>query len=131
VGSLPPSGLCIAIQTQSIVRLSAATLDDTRLGAWKHEFTGHQIAIAGKKLYAVMGTAEKDDPKKGVKKGDEVCLKKASKGTRLHPLAIFMIARGDTCETRNDAPSFKLDGKHVFIKRNIRKTTAQKLEIPA
>lgn len=105
-------------------------LDDTRLGAWKHEFTGHQIAIAGKKLYAVMGTATKDDPKKGVKKGDEVCLKKASKGTRLHPLAIFMIARGDTCETRNDAPSFKLDGKHVFIKRNIRKTTAQKLEIP-
>lgn len=91
-----------------------ARLHDKELGAWKHEFTGSQIAIAGKKLYAVMGQDSE---------GKEVCLKKASKGTSLHPLAIFMIARGDTCETRNDAPSFKLDGKHEFISRRISKTT--------
>lgn len=86
--------------------------NDKELGAWKHEFTGNQIAIAGKKLYAVMG--EKD--------GQQICLKKASKGVTLNPLAIFMIARGDECETRRDAPAFKLDGKHQFIQRKIRRT---------
>lgn len=88
--------------------------DSKRLGAWKHEYTGSQMAIAGKKLYALMG--EKKD-------GEFGCLKKASKGTQLNPLAIFMIARGDTCETRNDAPAFKLDGNHQFIRRNIRRTS--------
>lgn len=91
--------------------------DAKQLGAWKHEYTGSQMAIAGKKLYALMG--EKD--------GELKCLKKASKGTQLNPLAIFMIARGDTCETRNDAPSFKLDGKHQFIRRNIRRTTLKEV----
>jgi hypothetical protein len=101
--------------TDSIFTASPFTgaTDNKRLGAWKHEYTGSQMAIAGKKLYALMG--EKD--------GELKCLKKASKGTTLNPLAIFMIARGDTCETRNDAPSFKLDGRHQFIKRNISRTT--------
>lgn len=80
--------------------------DAKKLGAWKFEFEGSAIAIAGKKLYAVV-----DDNGK--------CLKKASKGTTLSHMAIAMIARGDKCETRNDAPSFKLDGKHEFIKRTI------------
>jgi hypothetical protein len=101
--------------TDSIFSVGGFTgnIDNKQLGAWKHEYTGSQMAIAGKKLYALMG--EKD--------GQYSCLKKASKGTQLNPLAIFMIARGDTCETRNDAPSFKLDGKHEFIRRNIRRTT--------
>jgi hypothetical protein len=97
----------------------SANLHEKNLGAWKHEFTGEQIAIAGKKLYAVMG--QKLDKKTG--KTEFGCLKKASKGTSLNPLAIFMIAKGDTCETRNDAPTFKLDGQHQFIKRNIRRTS--------
>ncbi len=102
-------------------------IDDKKLGAWKFEATGDQMAIAGKKLYALM---EK-----------EKLVKKASKGANLPPLAIFTIARGDTVETRNDAPTFKLGGKttrdeagevkrtasaeHTFIKRRIRKTTIQ------
>jgi hypothetical protein len=117
-------------------------LDDKELGAWKHEtfkikkdngaeivYTeGTQIAIAGKKLYALMN-------------GDD-CIKKASKGVNLHPLAIFAAARGDTIETRNDAPSFKMGfntieemqkrqsagqtNPHLFIQRNVRRTGAQK-----
>jgi len=88
------------------------------LGAWKEEKSGDQMAIGGKKLYALMD-------------GD-ICVKKASKGTNLNPLAIFQIARGDTIETRNDAPTFKLGvpGKsksdkafeHIFIERKISKT---------
>lgn len=93
--------------------------DDKTLGAWKHEYTGSQMAIAGKKLYALMG--DKLNKETGLM--EYGCLKKASKGTQLNPLAIFMIARGDTCETRNDAPAFKLDGKHQFIRRNIRRTS--------
>ena len=77
------------------------------------------MAIAGKKLYALMG--DKLNKETGLM--EYGCLKKASKGTQLNPLAIFMIARGDTCETRNDAPAFKLDGKHQFIRRNIRRTS--------
>lgn len=99
--------------------------DDKKLGAWKHEtfkvkgeiYTeGNQIAIAGKKLYALMN--------------DDVCIKKASKGVNLNPLAIFAVARGDTVETRNDAPAFKLGASvtqktafaHQFIERKIRRT---------
>lgn len=99
--------------------------DNGRLGAWKHEATGNQIAIGGKKLYALMNNDE--------------CIKKASKGANLHPLAIFSIARGDTIEDRQDAPTFKIGGKvttddaggvvrtgkaeHQFIQRSIRRTS--------
>lgn len=98
--------------------------DAKKLGAWKHEATGDTIAIAGKKLYALVE--------------NDKCIKKASKGANLPPLAIFSIARGDTVETRNDAPTFKLGGKttvnehgeviraakadHQFITRRIKRT---------
>jgi DNA polymerase type B, organellar and viral len=95
---------------------------ESRLGHWALEKTGTQMAIAGKKLYALMD--------------DDICVKKASKGCNLNPLAIFQIARGDTVETRNDSPSFKLGvpGKsksdaifsHVFIERNISRTGKEK-----
>lgn len=101
---------------------SGAHIDPKELGAWKLESTGTQVAIAGKKMYALMD-------------GD-ICVKKASKGVNLPPLAIFQIARGDTVEARNDAPSFKLGvpGKsdsdrkfsHTFIERRISRTGKQK-----
>lgn len=80
--------------------------DSKALGAWKLEARGSCIAIAGKKLYALVD-----------ERGE--CVKKASKGVTLSHMAIAMIARGNRCETANDAPSFKLDGKHEFIKRTI------------
>lgn len=93
--------------------------DAKKLGAWKFEMEGDMIAIAGKKLYAIMGDSERKDPLTGRIIKEYGCIKKASKGTTLSPMAIAMIARGNRCETANDAPSFKLDGKHVFIKRTI------------
>lgn len=96
--------------------------DPKKLGAWKFEMEGDAIAIGGKKLYAVMGYEKKKDIF-GVEREEYGCIKKASKGTTLSPMAIAMIARGNRCETANDAPSFKLDGKHVFIKRTIGATT--------
>lgn len=93
--------------------------DAKKLGAWKFEMEGDMIAIAGKKLYAIMGDSERKDPFTGRIVKEYGCIKKASKGTTLSPMAIAMIARGNRCETANDAPSFKLDGKHVFIKRTI------------
>ena len=111
----------IYCDTDSILCESlSANIDSKKLGAWKLEFEGDQIAVAGKKMYAVMG---KDD------NGETVCLKKASKGTILSPLSIFMLARGDTVETKNDAPTFKLDGRHTFIKRNIKRTGIISYEI--
>jgi hypothetical protein len=104
--------------------------DDKILGAWKEEKAGTQIAIAGKKLYALMD-------------GD-TCIKKASKGVNLNAEQIFIVARGGTVETRNDAPTFKLGGKvtydkngnetrsasfeHQFISRRIRRTALIKGE---
>jgi hypothetical protein len=92
--------------------------DAKTLGAWKHEFTGDQIAIAGKKLYAVMGQVT--DKETGATEFG--CLKMASKGVKLTPLQIFHIANGGTVEHANPAPTFKLDGRHTFIKRQIKKT---------
>jgi hypothetical protein len=79
------------------------------LGDWKHEFDAIEIAIAGKKLYAVHE----------INKG---WTKTASKGVRLSADDIVSIASGEMCEVKQDAPSFKLDGKHVFITRKIRRT---------
>lgn len=87
-------------------------LDGKKLGAWKTEATGDLIAIAGKKLYAVMD-------------GD-VNVKKASKGVRLEPSQIIEIASGSEMEYANPVPAFKLDGNHMFIKRRIRRTETKK-----
>jgi hypothetical protein len=112
--------------------------DDKALGAWKEEDGGNVIAIAGKKMYALMDTNRPDKLKDGILI-DDTCVKKASKGVNLHHLAIAAIARGDTVEARNDAPTFKIgqkvnfdkDGEakenkepfeHKFITRNIRRT---------
>jgi hypothetical protein len=108
-------------------------MDDKKLGAWKHEFTASRIAIAGKKLYTVLGTLA-DNPSliKGATKklapGETLdlnsvrCLKKAHKGVILSSEQIIDIANGATVEVANQAPSMKLDGNHVFVKRRIRRT---------
>ena len=98
------------------------TIHQTELGKWKLEFEADQIAIAGKKLYAAMGY--KKNKETGIL--EYGCVKQASKGVRLNHEQIFHIANGGTVETRNDAPSFKLDGKHIFIERTIRHTGQQK-----
>lgn len=99
----------IYCDTDSIFCTSmTGNMHDTELGAWKLETQGTQMAIGGKKLYALMD-------------GDK-CIKKASKGVNLPPLAIFQIARGDIIETRKDAPTMGLDGGYKYIERNIKST---------
>lgn len=98
--------------------LDKVEIHDTNLGAWKFEKSGDCIAIAGKKMYALMS-------------GDK-CVKMAAKGVRIPSLAVFDMCRGETIETRNDAPSFKLGipksnknrvkFEHTFIERKIKST---------
>lgn len=109
------AGICASVRplycdTDSIIcrSMSGADMDSKKLGAWKLEATADTIAIAGKKLYCATLEGE--------------IVKKASKGARLHGHAIFAIARGDTIEHFNDAPTLKLDGSAKFITRRIKQT---------
>lgn len=121
--------------------------DDNNLGAWKEEAQGNVIAIAGKKMYALLDTTRPDVwSDKEQRMVDDTLIKKASKGVNLHHQAISNIARGDTVETRNDAPTFKLGQKvtfdkegqvkeskqsleHVFIERRVRRTGLKQKEL--
>ena len=80
-------------------------LHDSELGKWKLEAEGDQIAIAGKKLYAL---------KQGRK-----YVKSAAKGARLSGPEIFDICRGKTIHWHNDAPSFSLAKGVSFVDRKI------------
>lgn len=93
-------------------------IDDKKLGAWKLEAEGNEICIAGKKLYALYnnGTVFMDDKGKP---------KQASKGARLSAEQIRNVALGGTELFQNPVPSFKLDGKHEFVKRQISKTVCE------
>jgi hypothetical protein len=85
-----------------------AELDDKKLGAWKLEFEADEVAIAGKKMYAVF------------RDGKEI--KKASKGVRLSGDQIRRIAKGETIEYANPVPKFKLNGDVDFVTRRIKAT---------
>lgn len=106
------------------------------LGAWDKEKTGDIIYIGGKKIYGLF------------KKGH--CVKIASKGVRVIPRDIYnylpefpalddvknaqqemmdiggenikSIALGGDFTFKNDAPSLKLDGSHIFVERLMRST---------
>lgn len=94
-------------------------IDDAKLGAWKFEGNGDEIAIAGKKLYALF--------KQG--RGE----KKASKGANLSFDEIRAVAGGSEIVYKNAAPTFKLgmpaphtysvdQSAKSFISRRIRST---------
>jgi hypothetical protein len=86
--------------------ISGVELDDKKLGAWKFEGEGDMLAVAMKKLYALFD--------------GEKCIKQANKGVRISPQEIVRCAQGETIIYRRDAPSYKIDGKHVFITRRVR-----------
>lgn len=100
----------IYCDTDSLIceSISNVHIDSKALGAWKLEKTGTLAAIAGKKLYAVF-------------EGEE-CVKMASKGCRISPAEIIEICNGGEIEYAALAPSFKLDGSQVPLKRTIRRT---------
>ncbi len=92
--------------TDSIICEGPGSLDlsETKLGAWKVEMRGTDLAIAGKKLYALIG-GEKD--------------KLASKGARLDSADIFKVARGKEVIWRNMAPTYSVANGAHFVERRI------------
>lgn len=131
------TGLCTAqravyCDTDSIICEGLdQKLSDEELGAWKLEAECDTAAICGKKLYALFDYNKKRNakrfekyPKLKTKQSADgsLCVKQANKGVSVTPDDIWNIACGETVQTFRDAPSFKLDGSHVFIKRRVRMT---------
>lgn len=111
----------------------------SKLGAWDLEKTGDTIYIGGKKIYALYDSGN--------------CVKIASKGVRVIPRDIYdflpesptekdikdakrimqnlggeqikKVALGGEFEFKNDAPSLKLTGEHLFVERKMTLTFKQ------
>lgn len=101
----------IYCDTDSIIceSLTGVKIDEYELGAWKKEAEGAQIAVAGKKLYALFAD-------------DGTPVKWASKGTKLAPEEVRKVAQGGEVLWKSDAPNFKLTGETKFIARVSKKT---------
>jgi hypothetical protein len=100
-------------------------IDKNKLGAWKPEAEGQALAIAGKKMYALLdhnGVVIKTN------KGKEI---KASKGVRLTAEEIVRAAKGDVIRYENPVPLFKLDGGQQFGFRTIQITSKNIIEFGA
>lgn len=106
--------------TDSIIceRLDVAT-DDTKLGAWKLEAKGDELAIAGKKLYALRNSDGSD-----IAPGKKY--KAAHKGALMSVDELFRVAKGETVQWLSDAPSFSLSKGVKFIDRKIKSVDARK-----
>ena len=86
----------------------------TKLGAWDVEAIATKGAFAGKKLYSLILREDYATEKNGGSKN-------ASKGAKLSSDEIFRVARGETVEYANLAPTIGMKGLK-YISRNIRKT---------
>ena len=84
-------------------------MDPYRLGAWDLEKVSDNVAIAGKKMYALYN-------------GDMKLQKLSSKGGTLSLAEIMRICDGETVTYKNMAPTFSLKRPPTFITRNFRKT---------
>ena len=121
--------------TDSITCRSAAAIrKSAELGAWKLEAQGHTMAVAGKKLYCLLGDTpapppgerdrieyERELPHRIVP-GAGYALKMASKGVQLDASEIYRVAKGETVHYRNAAPSMRFFSDQRFIERNVRMT---------
>ena len=96
--------------TDSIIceELNGVEIDPAKLGAWKFEGDGDEMAIAGKKLYALFDAGAP--------------VKWASKGTKLAPEQIRKIALGGEVLWQSDAPNFSLTGTTKFVARVAKRT---------
>lgn len=88
-------------------------LHPSRLGAWDLEGTGDTLYCYGKKVYALY----KDGKPFTDNKGKE---KTANKGVKMTATQIRSLVDGKSFRWKNDAPSLKLNGKHVFIERELK-----------
>lgn len=117
----------IYCDTDSIICKSMDVPNDSKtLGAWKLEARAYKACIAGKKLYALFGNCCPDCGNSVQCKGEckhpfhaDGCVKQANKGVRIGASDVEAICNGKKIEWFNAAPSFKLNGDHTFIHRNI------------
>lgn len=79
------------------------------LGQWKLEGECTRVALAGKKLYALFDE-------------DGEVVKQANKGVKISAADIVRVCEGEIVNCLREAPSFKLDGSHLFINRDVRMT---------
>lgn len=84
------------------------------LGQWTLEGEFDQVAIAGKKLYALHKKGKGNDPKKDYKT--------ASKGVKLGPDEIKRISLGETILYQREVPSYSYNNLPTFIERKVRMT---------
>jgi len=110
--------------TDSIIcrDMEGVEIHDTKLGAWKCEAWGSELAVAGKKMYSLTNG---DAPvnKKGA------MWKKASKGGVLSASEVRRVAMGECVEWESMAPSYRIGmvvdptaPEKNFTKRKIRAT---------
>lgn len=99
------------IDTDAMLCRSANVPMGDKLGQWKLEGTVKRAAIAGKKLYGVEWSTNKNGPKHKI----------ASKGARLSWTELLSVCKGNEVLWENDAPTFSISGAH-FVKRRIRAT---------
>jgi hypothetical protein len=87
-------------------------IDKFALGAWDLENEVDNVAIAGKKLYALYNKKSKRN----------IPVKIVSKGGRLELSQLLDMCRGKTVVNANDAPTFSLSKPPHFITRNFKMT---------
>jgi hypothetical protein len=98
-------------------------LNSDRLGAFKTEVEGSEVAIVEKKTYAMWGlrSADPTEETKRIKNwADPYCVKLASKGIRATAEQIRLAAIGEKIEYIQQAPSIKLDGAQTWLHRTVK-----------
>jgi hypothetical protein len=116
--------LCLAdspyyCDTDSIIapKLEGIATGAMRLGDWKLEATGNEIAIGGKKMYAVFGDMPNDNAKIAARiklYGDARCIKLASKGVRMSADQMRSVASGASVSIPIAQPQFNASGSQII-----------------
>jgi hypothetical protein len=114
----------IYCDTDSIAARNVSGADiGPKLGQWEREATCDYGAVAGKKLYAFKRKDGTYNPDK------EKVWKTASKGVRLSPEQIILIAQGEIVVDTPESPTFSIKRPQIFTPRSIKKLDVEKLGI--
>ena len=140
LAALARSQNAVYCDTDSITCHSTTVPTGDALGQWKLEARGHEMGIAGKKLYALLNSevpkpknyqnmtpdrlkAEMRELKERLYvRGHGYAVKKASKGAQLSASEIWRVASGGIVQYFNPAPSMRFNSVQNFINRRIQLT---------
>lgn len=113
----------IYCDTDSIVcRKFHGETDPYILGAWDVELVRRNMAIAGKKLYALYDTVEAGVKDRPNPKDNPNGAKVSSKGGNLSLEEIIAVASGQEVYQERDAPTFSLKRQPTFVGRTFKMT---------